>query len=514
MWFQDDLIDHKIDLHDKNQFEMKLDYSVHPDRRRNRYRIDTYFFIPKSLNVNRYSYTRDQFYADTQAYIRFKTPRQTFRSLLDPKNERSPLSRIQSLTLRFQRNPRDQRASERVIYELRMLGSMIRSEMRLQTYTTTQKIEKAGAARGRNTVDLEDARALWQRLLSDIDGVTAALRGVRPMVLAASFPAEVIEAYEYVDEFVCLTLETFLTEIMANVGANPACREGLREPYERTRRRIAAERVHRDEAGYPSVLRPDGPNESYVYRRGVLKKFVTGVLFLNMRIEAEGKRLAQAVAAIAAGVAMFIAIVATIATQRHYALDSVAFVSLAVLTYMIKDRVKDWIRVYFFNKFGGTLADHRVRIFDPDTNNVIGDCRESMTFVHHNAVPREVLKLRNRSGLGVIESEGKPETIISYRKEITIYTKRVLGEEKRVSDINDIIRFNITQFLHHMDDPIVPVHYYDTEHDAVTEVACAKVYHVNTIFSFVTEAEEGAVSMHRLRVVLDKNGIRDLQLMT
>jgi hypothetical protein len=513
MWFQNDLIDHKIGVHDKNQFEMKLDYTVHPDRRVNHYRTNVWFFIPKSLGINTHTYSREQFYADTQAYIRFKTPRQTFQSLLDPQNKRSPLIRVKALVNRHQNDPKSAEAKERIIYELRMLGAVVRSEARDQTWLIAQKLEKACTTSGRGTMEQTDACALWDRMLGDIEPILDSLRELRPTLLAAGFPDEVVEAYEFVDEFISISLELYMARVIKLSRNDERVRATVDRPYQRARQRIALERAHRIHAGYPSIVRPDGANEEYIYRRGVLKKFVTGVLFLNMRIEREGARLAQFVAAVAAGVAMFIALVATILTQRHYAIDSMAFVAFAVLTYMVKDRVKDGLRLYFFDKIGGTLPDHRVRIIDPVTRRVIGDCRESMTFLNSDKVPRDVVTLRNRTSLSVIESEGKPEHVIRYRKDVSIYTDRVLGEKRRVSDINDIIRFNVAHFLTHMDDPIVPIHYYDTDLDELVEVQGRKVYHVNVVFGFEGDAQEEVRTMHRLRVIIDKSGIRDLHLM-
>lgn len=510
IWTNNEPVDPRIGVHDRNQFEMKLDYSVHPEKRVNRYRTDIWFFVPKSLGIGPETYTREQFYADTQTYIRFKTPRYTFQSLVDPQNKRSPLVRIRKLTNRHQNDPRSAEAVSRIIYELRLLGSAVRAESRDQTALILTKIMKAQQSKEVQSLDVTDACALWKRLMSELAPVLSTLRELRPVLLAAGFPEEVIEAHEYVDEFVSITLEAHLARLIKAAREDALLQGAMAASYEAARGRIASERLHRERAGYPSIISRDGTNEEYIYRRGVLKKFVTGVLFLNVRVEQEGQRIAQFIAAVAAGFAMLVAVVATILTQRHYAIDSVAFVTLAVLTYMVKDRLKDGLRLYFFDKLGGSLADHRVRIFDPGTRRQIGDCRESMTFVRGESMPSDVVRARNRTSLSVVESEGKPENVIRYRKDVAIFTDRVIGEKRRVSDINDIIRFNVSQFLVHMDDHVVPLHYYDTDADEIVELEGNKVYHLNVVYGFSTEPRKPPETLQRLRVVMDKRGIRTL----
>lgn len=510
IWTNNEPIDPRIGVHDRNQFEMKLDYQVHPEKRVNRYRTDIWFFVPKSLGIGPYTYTRDQFYADTQTYIRFKTPRYTLQSLTDTQNKRSPLVRIRKLANRFQNDPRSEEAVSRLIYEVRLLGAALRAESRDQATLIHAKILGAKEAREAESLDVSDACALWTRMMAELEPVLAALRELRPTLLAAGFTAEVMEAHAYVDEFVSISLEAHLARLIKATREDVRIREALAAPYEAARERIASERRHRARAGYPSLISREGTNEEYIYRRGVLKKFVTGVLFLNVRVEREGQRLAQFIAAVAAGVAMLLAVVATIVTQRHYAMDSMAFVTLAVLTYMVKDRLKDGLRLYFFDKLGSTLADHRVRIIDPGTRQEIGSCRESMTFVRGESMPSDVVRARNRTSLSVVEAEGKPENVIRYRKDVSIRTDRVVGDKRRVSDINDIIRFNVSQFLIHMDDHIAPLHYYDTVRDEIVELEGNKVYHLNVVYGFSTEPRKPPETLQRLRVVMDKRGIRKL----
>ncbi|HLO66375.1 MAG TPA: hypothetical protein VK188_05110, partial [Holophaga sp.] len=86
----DDLIDSRIEVHDSTHIEVKLDYGLDLKRRRNRYRVEMFMFMPTSLGMAPDTYGKKQFYRDIQAYIRLKTPGLALAHLLDPREEDSP----------------------------------------------------------------------------------------------------------------------------------------------------------------------------------------------------------------------------------------------------------------------------------------------------------------------------------------------------------------------------------------------------------------------------------------
>jgi len=88
-----DFLDSEIRFHDKQHFEMKLDIELSSPEK-NSYKVETYFFIPKALNIGPRSYSKTNFYNNTQRYIRFTTPKISLLKLIDPNIEISPLNRI------------------------------------------------------------------------------------------------------------------------------------------------------------------------------------------------------------------------------------------------------------------------------------------------------------------------------------------------------------------------------------------------------------------------------------
>ena len=56
-----------IKIHDNFQFEIKQSYNLSLDRKAaNSYFVQTYFFLPANLNINRETYSREDFYKETE----------------------------------------------------------------------------------------------------------------------------------------------------------------------------------------------------------------------------------------------------------------------------------------------------------------------------------------------------------------------------------------------------------------------------------------------------------------
>lgn len=506
----EELIDSRIDIHDSNQFEVKLDYSINPKARKNRYSIEVYFFVPRSLGINSYTYSKEQFYSDIQAYIRFKTPSVSLSSLADPKNELSPLQRIESTLGLALRDLRDSAPLDSISHELRMLGCLVRANIRDRVAALSAKMRALrGHVHERATV-VEDLRAEIKGLLCELDDVIKCFRGMRSRFADPVLPLWIREVYLYVDEFISLVTETHLTLLVEDLDRQAKLKELLTAERQRVCDVLLFERKHRQGAGYLSVLKPNTTHDHYVYRRGLLKKFVMSVLFLEISKEKDGNRIGHIIGGLAAGVAMLVATVLGLVSQARWGLNTLPFVLALVGSYILKDRIKDWLKLYFSAKMTKALADYDVQIRDPETDVVLGNCREAFSFIDMKKVPQEVLNRRHQDRQSSIEAESKPEVVMKYEKAVRLNGHTIGEKYGRVSDINDIIRFNIADFLVRTDDPMRNVRHYDAERDVVESVKCPKVYHLNVIFVLRAQDTHNKPTMERVRVIIDKRGIRRL----
>ncbi len=504
--FEEDLIESRIGVHDSNHFEVKLDYSIRA-KGRSRYNIDYYFFVPKSLGVNKYTYRDEQFFADVQAYIRFKTPSLTLQNL---SGDDSPLHTISSLVQAIRAAPQRKDSIGDLSNELRMFGCVVRANIRDRVRVLQAHLADLRDGES-NPLLLADAAKICSCLVTEIVECLAAWRELRPEFIDGRLPAACNETFAYVDEYLSLVTEMKLTAILYKLDqVDISSDKNLVAARTQALELLLSERQYRIDARYSSTNEGD-KDDHFVYRLGLLKKFVMSVLWLDISKEKEGKKAANVGAAIAAGFAMFFALTATILAGQIYGINSWNFIAAGVVTYILKDRIKDWLKLFFGARFSRFLADYSIKIKDPLSGKNIGRCRESVGFRSMEDVPAEVLQCRRRDAKASIESMTKPELVLHYSKEVNLNGQDII-ERMNLEDynINDIVRFSLSEFFVRADDPISRIPYYTEESDSVEKRDFDKVYHINLIMVLTSRGSKRSV-LKRVRVIFDKNSIRELQ---
>lgn len=500
----EDLIESRIGVHDSNHFEVKLDYRVDSKRKQSRYRVECYLFVPRSLGINGHSYPREHFYSDVQGYIRFKTPVISLRTVADATDPLSPLATIDSSidALRFE--PRSVAVRRRLSHELRMFGCIARVQLRDRVAILRRAVRRLPSGAERQAIVAQDVCTLVDRFLADLRVLLRAWRQRRVEFIAGDLPPLVSETFAFTDEYLSQILEQKLTSLVAELGANEAL-AGVRT---RLCEALLAERGYRKAVGYDGA--DDGDAELFIFRRSMLKKLVNSVLWLEISKQKHGRGLSDVGAAVAAGLAMAFALTITIVGSKWVLADTWAFVAAGTITYIFKDRIKDWLKGFFSSQTGRWLADYATQISDPVSGRDIGRCRESFTYLDPSEAPAQVLARRHSDSSSPIEPDAKPEIVIKYEKEVRL-SSACLIERLHLADyeINDIMRFSMAQFLVRADDPIAMLPVYDPRTDAVTHREFRKTYHINLVMVMRCDASSSVT--RRIRVVFDKHGIRRLE---
>ncbi len=503
--YSEDLIESRVEAHDSHHFEVKLDYSIDPTRARNRYKVEAYFFVPNSLGINRETYNTRLFFRDVMGYIRFKTPRLALDTILEPGYVRSPLYRIHRVLEKIRAGNTAQKLMNNLEHELRLLGCLVRANIRDHVREAVQvlpaSLEEAGAGK---MVELEEGMV---ELLHQVEAVLGEYRRLGPLLAGHEVSPIVEETCQWVDEYLSIVVESHLTILLETLD-DERFRDTFKKVRGLARETLVRERAHRDRAGYPRILADGIPNEHYVYRKGLLKKLTMSVLFLRVKRKKEDNRLTDFVASIAAGVAMLFAAYATIASQELYGLNTGPFVAALVVSYILKDRIKDWIRRYSFSLLRERLWDRSIQIEDRSNGMVVGRCREAFDFISRSSIPERVFGFRHGWAPESIEARSKHETCMLYAKEISLNGARIGDKHIRLLDINDIMRFSVSHFLLRADDPKQTVRLYSVSRESVDLVECPKVYQINLILKFFSGPGYQDVSMERVRVIMDGEGIR------
>ncbi|MFA6434017.1 MAG: hypothetical protein WCW52_04920 [Elusimicrobiales bacterium] len=505
-----DIFDSKITLHDRHRFEIKLDMDL-PRSSRTVYELESYFFVPRALNIGPSTYTKEDFYNTNQRYIRFKTPKISLSKLCDPGLETSPLNRVKANLSRILSGSNDPALVKMVYDEFKLLGCVIRGEIRdhvkmfsadLETYVP-QPPERGGK--------LFVGEGL-ENFLVDLKYLCGRIDALKAEALAPAVPVKLRETFKFFDEYLSLILEEYLTSLLAALRRNPAALAVFGNIEQELAAFVLSQSRYRAVMNYPSVLREGENNEVIIYRRGVLKKFISSVLYLKPELD-EWQTLTQLLFGLAAGLAMLFAVAATIYAQNRYTINSVPFVLVIVTSYIFKDRIKDWLKLLFSRNLTRWLSDREIKILDPYNSRQIGLLKEAFTFISEDAVPPEISRLRRIDDITSIDEDGKPERVFKYKKEIALYPEKIRMAHDRRKDLNDIMRFNIKDFVTQADDPRVDYPFVDQATGRILTAVCSRVYHMNMVvkYSYTDAQGVGKVHFDRIRIVLNKEGLVRLE---
>lgn len=464
-------IEGKLAAHDRHQLELKLGYSLDPSKRENNYKVDLFFFIPRSLGINPRTYNKDYFYSDIQSYLRFRTPRFSFAEILDENNQKSPLTRIKKLL--------DLKA------EIKLFACTLRVAMRNSIEHIRRRLRK------NETGELKDM------VVNLCKGTVECLAHFRQMRGALESNIDFLNA----DEFLGIVTDEFLNTLhnmVLNSNLTPELSKelcGIISPV------ILQEFNYRTAHGYVTYCK-ESENELFLYRKGILKKSITSPLFLETHTQEGLFYLKDFLFAGAAGVAMMVFVMVSLWAGKKWSATSIPFAFALVFGYIIKDRIKDWFKFIFSHQMTKYLSDYKTVIRDPESEDDIGICRHAFSFISEAKVPKDVLNLR--------KGHIKPgdfwlaENVIKYEKEVRLKPGPILRAHSRLGDVTDIIRFNIRRFLERMDEPYDIHKAFDPQTGAMAEFKCARVYHVSLVIKI-------GGSLRRIRLVMNKNGIKRIE---
>ncbi len=331
-----EIADAKISIHDRHRFEVKLDVDL-AESDASGYRVETYLFVPSALNITPNTYSKNLFYNSIPRYIRFKTPQFSLTRIVDPLDEASPLSRIRKGLEALGRAPGDGEHVETIFAETKLLGAVSRAAIRDGVRELLAGVGEPASPDG-SEARLLAAIAGGHELVAEVNSYLAAVRDLRKTMLSDAVPIRLREAFLFVDEFISLTIQDYLSTLL----------DALRERSDPTgaccsldaelAEIVVGQQAHRQSMGYPSVLTRGMVDSTLLYRRGVLKKFVSNVLFLTPEVSEWGG-LSQVPLAIAAAIAMLFAAIVTVSAQTTFATNSMAFVFIVVVSYAFKARL-------------------------------------------------------------------------------------------------------------------------------------------------------------------------------
>jgi hypothetical protein len=486
------MIDLITKIHDKFTLEFKVGFNTEQAKKTMKYCdfvMNTWIFVPNSLDINAAKYSKDDFYRDLKSGVRLITPSYSLHELANDDEllpSKSLITNFNDLHIA----PDD---TQDLIHTIRMYCAISKSAFRDECLAISQ------------LPDATDWITACLRFLEDGSKILNRFRSLINQLNDQNATDRTRQVFSYGDEFLSNVLEKYAYRLRDAIRVNHP--DEYRQLEARFKEVLFEERAYRERQGYLCVKvdEPKG-NEDFVFRASLLKKFTESDLYLNATKRKNTFLVEQILYSLAAGAAMVVATLSSFFFQQRYGNFTLPFLIALVISYMFKDRLKDWLRMFFAkrvsNKVFDTRTDFRVK------ERYIGWSKDSVDFIDSDKILPEVIKLRSRNPL-FAEVSGKDEKVLLYRKKVQLWP----GELAKASPyplrgINDILRYNITEYTRKMDNPSFPLSG-TWEEEGYKPIAGKKVYHITFIIQCVYE---GNTEYKRVVVRCDRDGIVNVKV--
>jgi hypothetical protein len=474
------VIDIDVKIHDLLSIEFKVGFVVRRKLKHNEFAINTWLFFPNGLDINPTTYDKTLFYRNVKSNLRLITPRFLLREIVGGKA--IPLHKLRRAMEEMAAEPTRTNCRE-YEYQVKMFAAIFKSAQR------DAAAHVAGA-------DADDRAELLADYVTNVRAVAAEYRALRPVINTHTVSATMMEYYSFADEFLSNAIQLTAFSLIENIGSEPSLTA-----------LIADENAYKQTHKYLTA-RADDPanNRDLIFRQGVLKKYVESDLFLVSQRKKDGRMAEQLLYSIAAGASMVFATAISFWGQRKFGSVAMPFFFALVVSYMLKDRIKEVLRYYFAHSLGRRYFDNKTRIGIKDTE--IGWIKEDVDFISEQKVPQEIAELRDRSSLLEAENRTFDEKILLYRKLAHIDREAMeANNEYRIAGVNDIMRLHFNSFVEKADDPTVAMPFLD-ENGEVTTIGGQKIYLINIILQL---RYDNQIKYKRYRVLFTRDGITQIE---
>jgi hypothetical protein len=513
--FWEELQTSEMHIRDKWQFELKSEFFTSDLAKKkfstagkNQYIQEFYFFVPNSLQINSSSYSKEQFYLDQTNFIRYKTPEFCLRELVN-QHVSSPLAEILNLS---QKEPSEQHC-EQLSYQLKLFGAVLRSAFRSEVRAYLLQFDKKSAP-----------LALMNEMILQFCADVRVLKD-RFQEAQARFAAhwknmfqewKLGQQIKYINMYMEYVINAYLTGLLEAVRLQQdpqlaAADEALSSillQLEAQRDFFVGDALLQ-EAGERKRAIPE--EEKVLYIRGLLNKFVMDALQLSVNRVSLAQRARHWIGGLSAGIAMLIFILLYFWLGNVFVINSLPFLLLTVLIYILKDRIKEAAGFLSFQQAAKWFPDFTTEILSPDTQRV-GMMKETFSFLEPPQLPEEILNIRNREFHEVLEEFHRPESVLFYKRVVEIEQSASLSKIKS-RGINIIFRFNILRFLAKAGDPYETHLIMDPKTRKLVNIELPKVYHLNLIIKsrVMQDAQSPKLELKKFRIVINKKGIKRIE---
>ena len=399
-----------IKQHGKKQIEVKQKIRITDKTKKLKYRVDTFFIFPGALQITENNFKKEEFKHNLKCYLSL--------------SEQSPsLSGLRNELSELRLSPGQEEESDDFYRRF-----CVKYKTALQ--------ESSRSLMENQELSVEETEAFLQT-------VNKLLEEFRKIKSSQENSDHLVQLLDKLDEYLTVVTAFCLRDL------SEVC---IGEP----RNKILSfwQEVEKYRASRFPVESIEGESKesAFLMRWSFLKKFVQSSLFLDIRYKQGAPLLTHSIYGSAAALSMlFATVVAFFYQDRYGSLSRNLFFAL-VIAYIFKDRfkeiVRDWLSNVIFRRW---IPDRRLFIFLGKKK--VGCAKENFDFVSLNELPisnKDILQEDARLLSDCFrQSKLTPyacDSIFRYSREITLSASEFPDEACLI----DIIRFNISEFLHNL----------------------------------------------------------------
>lgn len=483
------MVEETLKIHDNFSIELKTGFLGDRTTPRNDYKLNAWFFVPNSLDINRYTYSKEAFYRDLRSNIRLLTPVYSLQEIAAPN---SPIEAIKKEIDSYKEKIESCSLKE-LEYHFKMFSSILKSTLRDEVILIKQNYTK------------EKETHLVDNYIQYLCTVLKQYRSLEIDLKQNEILSQSHNYFLFADEYISYLVEKNGFKLLRYLRKHHLKKENI----DKILNLIESELDYQKKRGFLSVEKNSADNNrAVIFRRGMLKKYSESELYVKVEKKEDAFFIRQFMYSLAAGLSMILATLIAFSFQMKYGNFTVPLFMALVVGYMLKDRVKELTRYYFSDRMSSKYFDMKtmVRIGD----DLVGTFKESFDFVKNEKIPHEVLKIRDRSPLLEADNKFNQERVMLYRLRVNINSTLLYKHsEHQLSGLIDVIRFNLNAFIQKMDDPEIPLFQLGENEIPFQYVHGEKIYYMNLITHIQEEDRE--VSYMRYRIIFNRDGIKDIE---
>ena len=254
------MIQVKTSIHDRFSVEFKINFSGREQQHR-LFKMNSWLFVPSSLDINASTYSKEQFYQDVKSNVRLKTPQFTLQQLADP--EVLTVRNLSAAVQKYAETPTSTCLQD-LEFHIKMYVAIYKSALRDETRALQTLKESAFNSEA------------WKSHLTSMRRVVRHYREV--MRNNSENSSDIASIFQYGDEYLSHLTELHAVRLMRSSTAISAT--GIENVREEIKSLIVEEHQYKIDQGYAHFsLSSVAENRDMFLHQNLLKKYIESAEF-------------------------------------------------------------------------------------------------------------------------------------------------------------------------------------------------------------------------------------------